>query len=212
MFNDFQDFWDKKWKKVDQIWPTGFALETLSFLWNKKWNLLDLWSWSWRDSLYFSKNWFDVEAFDFSENALNYIKQTASENDLSIKTTIWNIKDYEFGSDKYDFIYSCNSLYYFSFNDTKIIFEKIKKSLKKDWLIFIRVKSIFDLDFWKGEKLEENYYKNWEDIKHYFSLEYMKSLFSDFDIIYLGEVSENHNKIKWDVVVSSFIDIYVKKN
>ncbi len=211
MYNDFQNFWDKKWDKVDQIWPTLFALKTMDFLWEKRWVLLDVWSWAWRDSLYFAEKWFQVESFDFSQKALEHLKNYANKWWLSINTTLWDIKSYEFVNEKYNIIYSCNSLHYFSSNDTKEIFEKLKKSLKQGWLMFVRVKWENDSEFWKWEMLEENYFKNWEDLKHFFSIDYIKSLFSDFEIMYIEEVSENHNKINWWVVKSSFIDIFWKK-
>lgn len=209
--NNFYTFWNKKWKEVSKIWPTDFWIKTVDFILLNKWKLLDLWCGSWRDSLLFAQKGFQVDAFDFSENALRKLDNFVNEESLQINTILWEIKTFNFWVEKYDFLYSCNSLHYFSDKENKIIFEKLKKCLKKWGYIFIRLKSVKDSNFWKWDLIEENYFKNWEDIKHFFSLDYLKSFFTDFEIIKLAEIEKEHNKLDWSTITTSFIDFIGKK-
>lgn len=211
MYKNFQKFWDKKWSNVGLIENNNFSLKVPKFI-NEKWlKLIDIWAWNGRDSLYFSSIWFDVNSFDFSINALNDLSNISKEKRLNINTILWNTIDFDFKTDCYDVVYACNSLHYFSKEDTIKIFKKIKKSLKKWWYIFVRVKSIDDTDFWKWEKLWENFYKNGDDIKHYFTLDFIKELFFDFEILEIQELQDIHNKIDWTTSINWFIDLVARK-
>lgn len=154
-----------------------------------------IWSWS----------------FWFLKNALSNLKNFAENEKLNIKTTIWNTQSFVFIENDYDIIYACNSLHYFNLETTKNIFSKLKKSLKKWWYFFLRVKSVDDVDFWKWEKLEENFYKNNEDIKYYFTKKLVEDLFSDFEILELSANQDKHKKISWEVTINWFIDLIAKK-
>lgn len=211
-YDKFEKFWEKKWQNANLIEENEFAKKVTKYFnfWENK-KLLDLWAWSWRDSLFFAKNWFQVEAFDFSENALNNLQNFSKDKNLNIKTTLWNTLEYDFLENSYDIIYACNSIHYFSLENTKNIFFKLKKSLKKWWYFFLRVKSIDDIDFWKWEKLEENFYKNSEDIKYYFTKDLVEELFEDFEILELSGNKDKHNKISWEITINWFIDLVAKK-
>lgn len=211
MYKEFSDFWNKKWWTPTLIENNTFALkvEKYCFWENKK--ILDIGSWPGRDSLYFASKWFQVDAFDFSENALNALKIFSQEKWLSLHTLLWNTLEYDFPEENYDVIYACNSLHYFSKENTKIVIEKLKKSLKKWGYIFIRVKSVDDTDFWKWEKLEENFYKNSDDLKYYFDIDFMKRLFPDFEILELQALQDTHNKIYGWTTINWFIDLVAKK-
>lgn len=212
MYKDFQDFWNNKWSNIDFIGNTKFAPKVLKYINNKNIKLLDLWCWAWRDSIYFAEKWFEVEAFDFSKNALDSLKQFALDKDLNINTILWSILDYDFNKNYYDVIYSCNSLHYFDEENIKIIIKKLKESLKVWWYIFLRVKSINDFAYWKWEKLGNNFYKNWDDIKYYFDVNLIKELFTDFEILEIDELNDTHDKISWEKSINWFVDLVAIKN
>lgn len=211
MYKEFSNFWNKKWGAPTLIENNVFALnvEKYCFWENKK--LLDIGCWTGRDSLYFSGKGFQVDAFDFSENAIEALKKFSQEKWLSLNTHLWNTLEYDFKENEYDIIYACNSLHYFNTVNTNIIIEKLKKSLKKGWYIFIRVKSIDDTDFGKWEKIAENFYKNGWDLKYYFEIDFMKKLFSDFEILELQALQDTHNKIYGWTTINWFIDLVAKK-
>lgn len=212
LYKNFQNFWENKWDNVENISENDFAKKVINYFpdWEKL-RLIDIWAWSWRDSLFFAKNKFELESFDFSKNALKNINNFSEKEKLFIKTTFWDLKNYYFLENLYDIVYSCNSLHYFSLEETKNIIKNIKKSLKDWWYIFLRVKSINDIDFWKWEKLEENFYKNWDDLKYYFSKEIISDLFSDFEIIELIEINDKHKKVSGEITISWFVDLVCKK-
>lgn len=211
MYKNFQEFWDKKWSNVGLIENNNFSLKVTKFI-NEKWlKLIDIWAWNGRDSLYFASLWFSVDSFDFSINALNTLSVVSKEKSLKVNTILWNTLYFDFKNDFYDVIYACNSLHYFSREDTIKVFNKLKKSLKKWWYIFLRVKSINDTDFWKWEKLWEYFYKNGDDIKHYFNLYFIKELFLDFEILEIQELQDIHNKIEGTTSINWFIDLVARK-
>lgn len=155
--------------------------------------------------------WFNVEAFDFSKNALDRLKFFSEEKWFDIKTILWNTFDYNFEKDYYDIIYSCNSLHYFDEKETIRIIKKLKNSLKKWWYIFIRVKSINDTDYKKWQKISNNFYKNWDDIKYYFDIDFLSELFNDFEILEINYLQDIHNKIYWWTTINWFIDLVAVK-
>ncbi|MDD3144795.1 MAG: class I SAM-dependent methyltransferase [Candidatus Gracilibacteria bacterium] len=211
MYKNFQKFWDKKWSNVGLIENNNFSLKVPKFINEKGLKLIDIGAGNGRDSLYFSSIGFDVNSFDFSINALNDLSNISKEKRLNINTILGNTIDFDFKTDCYDVVYACNSLHYFSKEDTIKIFKKIKKSLKKGGYIFVRVKSIDDTDFGKGEKLGENFYKNGDDIKHYFTLDFIKELFFDFEILEIQELQDIHNKIDGTTSINGFIDLVARK-
>lgn len=212
MYEDFHKFWQKKWLTPKFLKNNKLLLKVLEY--NKKpknKKILDLWCWPWRDSVIFDEKWFLVDSFDFSSNALAFLEKYINESKLNIKTILWDMFLYDFWENYYDVIYSCNSLHYYDKENTKIVFEKIKKSLKKWWYFFLRVKSTKDIDFWKWEKISENFYKNWDDIKHYFEIDFLKELFYDFEILEIYETFDEHQKISGEITINWFIDLVSKK-
>lgn len=214
MYKDFQKTWNDKWSKLtsNNIENTSFSLkipQNIKDSNNKR--LLDLWAWSWRDSINLAKKWFIVDAFDFSITWIENIKKFSLENWVTLNTIIWNTLTYEFEKNYYDIIYACNSLHYFDENDMREIVKKIKQALKIWWYIFIRVKSILDEGFGKWEQIWNNFYKNGDDIKYYFEKEFLWNLFSDFEILELYEIQDKHDKIGWWFSINWFIDLVAKK-
>ncbi len=212
LYEEFEKFWDEKWQNVQLIPEQTFAKKVIYYFpkWETK-KLLDVWAGSGRDSLFFAKNNFWVDAFDFSQNALEKLETFAKQENVEIKTIKWNIQDFDFWENHYDIIYACNSLHYFSTRDTQKIFSNLKKSLKKGWYLFLRVKSVDDMNYWKWEKLEENFYKNGWDIKYYFTKQWVANLFKDFEIVEISANSDQHNQISWEISINWFIDVIAKK-
>ncbi|NDK19976.1 class I SAM-dependent methyltransferase [Candidatus Gracilibacteria bacterium] len=165
-----------------------------------------------RDSLYFAEKGFQVDAFDFSQNALNGLQMFSKEKGLDVHTILGSVREYIFIQDHYDVIYACNSLHYFNEKDMRDIVQKLKTSLRKGGYIFIRVKSIHDRDFGKGERIGNNFYKNGEDIKYYFESHFLQELFDDFEILEIRELQDTHNKISGETTMNGFIDIIARKS
>lgn len=213
MYEQFQKFWNKKWSKAKFIPHSSFAKMVIEYL-NEPpidQKILDIGCGIGRDSLYFSSFWMNVTAFDFSQNALSFLNDQVLDTGLTIKTVLWDMREYNFQQEEYDVIYACNSLHYFWQEETIGIINKLKKSLKEWGYIFLRAKSIQDVDYGKWLKIEENFYKNGEDIKYYFDTNFMKKIFSDFEIIKLEDKKDTHNKIDGSVTINGFIDLVAKK-
>ena len=69
-----------------------------------------------------------------------------------------------------------------------------------------------DWAYWKWICIEDNYYNNNWDLKYFFSENIFKEIFTFWDIIYLENQKEMHNKIDWEIIQTWYIDIIVQKN
>lgn len=218
---DLVAFWNDKWDKVKtDIWPTEFGSKVsdffeknnLSYSWK---NVLDVWCWVWRDSLYFSreKDVLQVTAQDPSKWALQKITSFANEQGLkNIDFHHIDILHDELKGGEYDIIHACNSLHYFRLEDMERIVAKLQGVLKLWWIFCVRVKSTDDSKYWEGEEIEANYYRQWRDTKYFFTTEIIGKLFEDFDIILLEEQFDKQELIDWTSRENCFIDfIWIKK-
>ena len=211
MYDEFNGFWDKKWWKPSLIEKNSFAQKVTHYCTWADLTLLDLGCWTGRDSLYFAETWFQVDAFDFSQNALDGLRIFSKEKWLDIQPILWNTREYPFPQSHYDIIYACNSLHYFDEDDTRHIIQKLKNALKPGGYIFTRVKSIHDRDFWKWERIGNHFYKNGDDIKYYFESHFLQELFDDFRILEIHELEYAHNKISGEITKNGFIDLMARK-
>ncbi|PID84368.1 hypothetical protein CSB09_00975 [Candidatus Gracilibacteria bacterium] len=201
----FHNFWDTKWGELNEnIGPTQFGLSIKKYLKSGK-KILDIGCGAGRDTHFFSKLGLFVDALDFSENAL---KNISGKN---ITPICASCLEYDYPENSYDYIYACNSLHYFYLEEFQKIIDKIYTSLKKGGLLFLRVKSIDDVNFGKGEVLAENYYRNKDDTKYYFSESILQNCLKKFEIITIKSIQDEQNKIDGTIAINGFIDVIVKK-
>ena len=210
--NHFQEFWNTKWwKNTANIWPTSFWIKTQILLENKfiskKLKILDIWSWAWRDSFYFSEKWLEVTAFDFSQHAVNFI----DKNSKDITCIYWDYTSYEFGKEEYDVIYSTCSLHYFSIEDFKKIINKLFIGLKKDWMFLMRVKQILDKEVSSWTEINSQYFTNGIDYKYQFKREELESFFETLWMVNIDCVTEKHQLLNWTEKLQNYFDVVVIK-
>lgn len=175
------------------------------YLSSDKKNLLDLGCGDGRDTRYFLKNNFNVSCVDIAEKSIEKVKQ---EFGNKVNATCQDIQNLQFPNESFDIVYAHLTLHYFNDEDTTKIFDKIHDLLKHDGIFFVKCKSDKDrlCNDSQGEKIAENIYFNGH-VRHFFSLDYLKSKLNKFEIIKIGE--EEH--IKYNGYDSSFVYAIVKK-
>lgn len=203
---ELSKYWDAKWSDYTEQEPNAFAKKLVEmYARSDKKDLLDLGCGDGRDTRYFIKNGFNVSCIDIASKSIEKIKQ---EFGNKVNATCQDIQNLQFSNESFDIIYSHLTLHYFNDEDTTKAFDKIYNLLRKGGIFFVKCKSDKDrlCNDSQGEKIAENiYFKG--HVRHFFSLDYLKSKLNKFDIIEIEE--EEHAKYNgWD---SSFVYAVVKK-
>lgn len=163
-----------------------------------KTNVLDLGCGDGNNCYYFLNKNLNLYACDFSENALNKVKQISNQ----IKTINCDIsKKLPFKSNFFDFILADLSLHYFSEIKTKKIILEIKRILKKGGYLLARVNSVYDL-----KNKSKNYIFIDGCYRRFFSDEKINYFFSE-----IGELKLNKNNIIKYGINKTVFDILAKK-
>jgi len=208
----YTQYWDSKYQKEGLIWgakPSKGAILAMEFL-KKNCDspkfILDIGCGYGRDSNYLFKKGHPVIGVDTSEEALKLAKQINKKIDFRLG----DIASLNFPSNYFDVVFGNFVIHDFSkLNRIKIIGESYRV-LKKHGFVIQTLASIDDSDFGKGEKFEENSFKNEREIiKHYYSREEILQEFSMFTNHKIHKIVEHHTH-GWNHLHKSFILIAQK--
>lgn len=150
------------WNDADEIIKLGLSY----FKWN---DILDLWVWDWRNSLFLISNWFYITWVDISNVWLNNLYEKL-KNSNQEKFFQWIQADlnYYILEKKYNNIICNYLLHFLDFDRAISLLEQIKKNTEKWWINILSWfslewdlnlstnKWVFDLNFFK------DFYKGWE--------------------------------------------------
>lgn len=150
--------------------------------------ILDLGCGSGNDTLYLINKGKKVYDADQSENAIKNIIKNFPE---IIEARVLNMLDgINYADNMFGIVIADLSLHYFTMEDTKNILRDIRRILKPDGFLLIRVNSINDTNYGasSGEKIEHHLYKTIDGtFKRFFDEEDIKTIFSDFQIFFCEE-------------------------
>ncbi len=155
------------------------------------------------DTLYLYERHYKVISCDYSEEALKKL-ELFIENPI---TKLFNMKDgLPFESESAKVVIADLSLHYFSWSETKKIVNEIKRVLKENGFLLLRVNSVKDTNYGagKGIIIEKNYYNIDGHLKRFFDREQLEKLFIDWKIKYNKEYEMNrytNSKILWEMAV-----------
>ncbi|MBT4071749.1 MAG: class I SAM-dependent methyltransferase [Candidatus Magasanikbacteria bacterium] len=205
-----QEYWDTVYKKVDTVLGPTLFVKKVSTYFSPPKHILDVCCGDGKDSLYFATLGYTVTATDISAVALF---DNLQKNNLDIERIQSDVRELVLDANIYDVVYSCLGLHYFSWEETKKIFANLVQSLKLDGYICVRVKSIYDADYGKGEKQEGNLFISNRKQRYFFSKEEMEKLFfeNNIEIIcseYVEDVLKRFDKTEY---TANFVDIIGKK-
>ena len=175
----FEDYWNKTHEKygngkpVYDDWLDKYA----HIISSCATPILDLGCGAGNDALYLSEKGKKVIALDYSEVAINLVKENIKGADALI-VDISKPMPFEDGS--FDVVIADLSLHYFSEATTMEVMKEIKRILKRNGCLLARVNSLDDLNFGagQGEKIEDNYYFVDGYNKRFFSVDEARRFFS----------------------------------
>ena len=157
-------------------------------------NIVELGAGLGRDTIFFANNSINVEALDYSLNAIKIINQKIEKSNLFnfVTTKIFDIREkLPFSDNSIDGFFShmlyCMAL---SNNDIENLNNEICRILKPNGINLYTVRHTNDGDYKKGTHRGEDLYENDGFIVHFFSEDKIKRLLSGFELIDINSFNE----------------------
>jgi len=193
-----QQHWNKTYSEEPDFfgeepsYPAQKAAEVFKKEGKRK--ILELGAGQGRDALFFAGSGFQVYALDYSESAVDMIRQKAEKlgSPHVITAVCHDIRQpLPFEDASFDACY-CHMLYCMALctSDLESLFQEVKRVLKPNGLNIYTVRHTGDAHYGKGIPRGEDIYENGGFIVHFFSKEKVKHLAKGYDIISIGEFLE----------------------
>ncbi|AIF54120.1 class I SAM-dependent methyltransferase [Pelosinus sp. UFO1] len=160
------------------------------------------------DTMYLYERHYEIISCDYSEEALKKLELFIDDP----VTKLFDMKDgLPFESESVKVIIADLSLHYFSWAETREIVNEIKRVLKEDGFLLLRVNSVKDTNYGagKGITIEKNYYNIDGNLKRFFDKEQLEKLFVEWDVEYIKEYEMNrytNSKMLWEMAVKKVND------
>ena len=185
-----QDYWFRKHTKyLSEDWitkPTIFATEIVRYL-PKSGKLLELSCGQGQDTLYFLSLGYEVTATDFSQFALDQIK-----DERIVKRSVDLSNKLSFAHDSFDVIYCHLGMGYFTNDRTQKILDEVFEILTPDGVFLGLFNSTEDPETKVGETLEKDYYLVDGISKRYFSIDSIRDYANKFEILLSDNKGTTH--------------------
>ena len=176
MNDGYVGMWDNWSKRRSGIPAYDLWLDEYIDLFDEDKEILDLGCGIGADTLYLLEKGYKVLSTDFSNEALQSIKNNIPNS----KTMYLDMRDnFPFEDNSYSIIVADLSLHYFDNETTIHIMNEIKRILSNNGILLARVASVNDFNFGagEGEELEKNYYFEGAYTKRFFDLEDVNKYF-----------------------------------
>ncbi|SFL83833.1 Methyltransferase domain-containing protein [Paenibacillus sp. 1_12] len=157
------------------------------------------------DSLFLSERGFEVISCDWSEEALQKVRQHIP----LVETLQLNLLEpLPFADQSAIVIIADLSLHYFSWEATLAITKELQRVLHPGGYLLCRVNSIKDVNFGAGigQEIEPGYYEHEGHRKRFFDKDRLEQLFDQWQITYIEEaVLHRYGKPKalWEIAVKN---------
>ena len=161
---------------------------------NKVGRILELGCGQGRDSLFFAKSGFNIEALDYSSSAVKDIINKSKEYKLDnfLKAKIFDVrKKLPYENETFDGCFS-HMLYCMAFSVDEIekLNNEVNRVLKKGGINIFTVRNTSDDDYNNGIHRGEDLYENEGFIVHFFSEDKIKRLLRGFKLIDINRFNE----------------------
>jgi len=158
-------------------------------------NALDIGCGGGRNSIFLASYGFNVDAVDKDKDAIKKLKLYLNKNKTkNIQPYKINILNFNFKPNYYTLIIAIHSLDFLKLSEIKFLIKKIKKSLKKDGIVYLSVFSTKEpiyqkLLALKKKKIEKNtfYIPRLKSYRHFFTIQEIKKFFQGYKIIFLRQ-------------------------
>ncbi len=150
-----KNYWESYYEKHSTPWKESpFA----AFVWEylEEWKeIIELWCWNARDSLYFYNKWLKVFAVDQCENEINFLNKNYWADNLLFHA--WDFTRLEEGK-SYNYIYSRFTLHSINLESENRVLEWGFNNLESWGKFFLEARSIKDDLCWEWKKVSNNSY------------------------------------------------------
>ncbi len=205
MSNPGLEFWNKKHFEKDELarmsQHSAFVEQSMKYF-NKGGRVLELGTGIGSDTLFLADQGFEVVATDFSQPALDKLREAADDN-IHIKTKQFDLSNpFPFEDQSFDAVYAHLTLHYFSRQTTQQIYNEVFRVLKPGGVVTMLLNSTEDSEYGQGEKIEDDYF----DIpdkgpKRYFSIKTLRPFITKFkEIILDNKGSDPRRNNKEDLI------------
>ncbi|MDD2754223.1 MAG: class I SAM-dependent methyltransferase [Methanothrix sp.] len=166
--------------------------------------ILDLGVGSGRNAIYFAKKGYEIQGIDISSTAIEQCIANAKKECLTIDAKTGDLKNFSIKNETYSLIIAGWVLNFFKINEINKIIENMKNGLKKGGIIYIGIFSIDDPGHKRRKKCQAEiepctfYDHNNNYFFHYFDKYEVLAQFTEFNLIFFGEISEldlNHGDL-----------------
>ena len=147
-----------------------------------------------RDTIFFAKNSFNVEALDYSPTAIKIINKKVIQHKLTslVSTKIFDVrKKLPFEDNSVEACFShmlyCMAL---TMTELKYLNSEICRILKPDGINIYTARHTKDGDYKNGIHIGEDLYENGGFIVHFFSIEKVRQVADGFNIINIEKFEE----------------------
>ena len=183
--------------------PSIAAVKSLNFFKGKK--IVELGAGLGRDTIFFAKNYIHVEALDYSQKAIEIIKNKSKKLNLTkfIKTKIFDVrKKLPFDDNAIDGCFS-HMLYCMALSnyDLENLNNEILRILKPGGINIYTVRHTDDGDYKNGIHRGEDLYENDGFIVHFFSKDKINLLSKGFEILDIEKFEEGKFPRKLFIVI-----------
>ena len=190
--------WEKNFSSKPEMFgkePSTAAISAAKiFRENNVERILELGSGQGRDSLFFAKSGFTIEALDYSSSAVKDIINKSKKFNLDnlLKAKIFDVREkLPYENETFDGCYS-HMLYCMAFSVDEIekLNNEVNRVLKKGGINIFTVRNTSDGDYNNGIHRGEDLYENDGFIVHFFSEDKIKRLLSGFELIDINRFNE----------------------
>lgn len=203
------DYWNNVYRSIKHNKITyDLWLDKFKFILENHKNdrVLDLGCGTGSDTLYLSERGYNVIACDYSQEALSIVK----ENIKGIESVQLDIsKRLPFHDNNVGLIIADLSIHYFNEETTFSIMDELKRIMKNNGHLIIRVNSINDINYGAGcgEEIENHFYLTKDGYKRFFDEYDIRYFFNVLKIEYLEEAHmDRYGDIKktFEVVLKKY--------
>lgn len=162
----------------------------------------------------FYKNGYKTQGIEISDKQLIKVEEFYRNNDVNLNIEKGDMRAIPMEDSSMNFIYSYNSIFHLTKNDTEIAMKEIERVLKKDGLCYVNFLSVDDGEYGEGTQIKKGEFmqeENEEKVIHsYYEDEEADKYFNDLEVIYKEKriIEQTHNGEKYKF---AFIDYIAKK-
>ena len=190
-------YWEKNFLNKPEMFgldPSIAAVSSLNFFKDKK--IIELGAGLGRDTIFFAQNSIPVECLDYSQRAIEIIREKSKKLKLTklIKTKIFDVrKKLPFKSGTIDGCFS-HMLYCMALSnyDLENLNKEILRILKPGGINIYTVRNTDDGDYKNGNYIGEDLYESNGFIVHFFSKDKIKKLSNGFKILDIENFEEGN--------------------